>query len=160
MTQTFWRVYEVAVNSVAVVLFTAMVVITALGVFFRYVLNAPLHWTEEADRYVFIWLTFIGASITMRYKAHIAVDVLVRYLPTRVRVWTTLAAQVAALVFLAIVGWASLPVIEVTMESRATATDIPMGLVYLSVPVGCTLIAVETLRLIARTLGEARRGTP
>ena len=39
--RSFWRVYESAVNSVAVLLFTAMMVVTALGVFFRYVLNAP-----------------------------------------------------------------------------------------------------------------------
>lgn len=155
---SFWRVYESLVNTVAVLLFTSMVVVTTLGVFFRYVLDSPLHWTEEADRYLFIWLSFIGASITMRYKAHIAVDVLVRYLTPSLRAWFALLAQAFVLIFLVIVFNASLPVIEVTSETRTTATDIPMSWVYLAVPIGCTLIAIETLRLMAATWRRMREG--
>ncbi|MHB1006115.1 MAG: TRAP transporter small permease [Chloroflexota bacterium] len=151
MSKIFWRVYEGTVNTVAVLFFTAMVVVTALGVFYRYVLNAPLYWTEEADRYMFIWLSFVGASITMRYKAHILVDVVVRYLNPRLQLWFSLLAQVFVLAFLYVIISASLPVIEVTMETRATATDIPVGWVYASIPVGGALIAIETLRLMWTT---------
>jgi len=155
-----WRAYEVTVNSVAVVLFAAMVVVTAAGVFFRYVLNAALPWAEEADRYLFIWLTFVGAAITMRLKAHIAVDVLVRALPSRAREWIELLAYGCILAFLGVAFHASERVIEVTSLTRTTATDIPMSWVYLAVPVGCTLIALEALRLAARTLRQlAGRGS-
>ncbi len=157
MSISFWRIYEGIVNSVAVVLFIAMVAITATGVFFRYVLNAPLYWTEEADRYLFIWLSFVGASITMRYKAHIVVDVVVRYLNPVLRQWFALLAQLFVLIFLAILFSASLPVIDVTSHTRTTATDIPMSWVYLSVPIGCVMIALETLRLMAATW-RAMRG--
>ncbi len=153
-----WRIYEASVNSVAVTLFTAMVVVTTLGVFFRYVLNNALPWAEEADRYLFIWLSFVGASITMRHKAHIAVDLLLRYVSPARRQVLTLIAQAAVLVFLALVFVASLPVLELTSETRATATDIPMSWVYTAAPVGCLLIGVETLRLMARTWREGHQG--
>jgi TRAP-type C4-dicarboxylate transport system permease small subunit len=42
-------------------------------------------------------------------------------------------------------------VIEITSQTRATATDIPISWVYLAAPVGCVLIGVETLRLMFRT---------
>jgi TRAP-type C4-dicarboxylate transport system permease small subunit len=156
--RTFWRVYEGAVNSVAVTLFGTMVVVTTLGVFFRYVLNNALPWAEEADRYLFIWLSFVGASITMRHKAHIAVDLLLRYIsPARARL-LTLIAQAAVLVFLGLLFWASLPVLELTSETRATATDIPMSWVYAAAPVGAVLIGIETLRLMARSWRERRQG--
>jgi TRAP-type transport system small permease protein len=153
-----WAVYETAVNLVAVSLFAVMVAITAAGVFFRYVLNSALPWAEEADRYLFIWLTFVGASITMRHKAHIAVDILVRSLTPSLREWAVLLAHGCVLAFLVVVFQASAPVIEVTSQMRATATDIPMSWVYLAVPVGCVLIAIETLRLMARTWTAMRRG--
>jgi TRAP-type transport system small permease protein len=152
----FWRVYEFAVNGAAVTLFSAMVIVTAVGVFFRYVLNAALPWAEEADRYLFIWLSFVGASITMRHKAHIAVDILVRSFAPAVRNWVALLAQAAILAFLVVVFRASGPVIEVTSQTRTTATDIPMSWVYLAVPVGSVLIGIETLRLMAQTWQSMR----
>lgn len=153
---SFWRVYETLTNSVAVVFFTAMVVVTALGVFFRYVLNAPLPWTEEADRYLFIWLSWVGASITMRYRAHIAVDALVRYLNPEAKAWFALAAHLCVLLLLGMLFNASLPVLEITSRTRTVATDIPTSWVYASVPAGCTLIAVETLRTMADTWRRMR----
>ena len=153
-----WRTFEGIVNAVAVTLFTAMVAVTAIGVFFRYVLNAALPWAEEADRYLFIWLTFVGASITMRHQAHIAVDLLVRSFRRDLGVWVALLSQACVLIFLAVVFWASGPVLEVTRDTRATATDIPMSWVYLAAPVGCILIGIETLRLMARTWGKMREG--
>jgi TRAP-type transport system small permease protein len=160
MRQRIWRVYETLVNTTAVALFSAMVVITTLGVFYRYVLNDALPWAEEADRYLFIWLSFVGASITMRHKAHIAVDLLLRYVSPAWRRVLVLAAQVAVLVFLGLVCWASVPVIQLTGETRATATDIPLSWVYLAAPIGCICIAIETLRLMARSWTELRRGEP
>jgi len=158
MGQRIWPIYEGIVNWTAVGLFGAMVTVTTLGVFFRYVLNNALPWAEEADRYLFIWLAFVGASITMRHKAHIAVDLLLRYVSPAWHHRLALMAQGCVLVFLGVVFWASLPVIELTSETRATATDIPMSWVYIAAPVGCILIGVETLRLVARTWAEMRAG--
>ena len=158
MQRDAWRIYERLVNAAAVILFSAMVAVTTTGVFYRYVLNNALPWAEEADRYLFIWLSFVGASITMRRKGHIAVDLLLRYVSPAWHHRLTLLAQGCVLVFLGIVFWASLPVIELTSETRATATDIPMSWVYIAVPTGCVLIAIETLRLMAHTWAEMRRG--
>ena len=145
-------------NAAAVALFSAMVAVTTTGGFYRYALNNALPWAEEADRYLFIWLSFVGASITMRHKAHIAVDLLLRYVSPGWHYRLALAAQACVLAFLGIVFWASLPVIELTSETRATATDIPMSWVYFAAPTGCILIAIETLRLMARTWAEMRQG--
>lgn len=158
MGAKFWRIYEAGVNAVASSIFAAMVVVTAAGVFYRYVLDSALPWAEEADRYLFIWLAFTGGAVTMRKKAHIAVDVLVRLLGPRLRAWVTMFAYAAVLVFLGFVMRASEIVIEVTSFTRTPATDIPMSWVYTAVPVGCTLIAIETLRLMAATWAELSAG--
>jgi len=160
MHDRFWHAYEAVVNAVAVSLFGGMVAVTAAGVFFRYVLNAALPWAEEADRYLFIWLSFVGAAITMRHQAHIAVDIVVRTFKPAQREWVALLTHGCVLVFLGVVVWASDRVIEVTSQTRTTATDIPMSWVYLAVPVGSALIAIETLRLMARTLRRIAKGEP
>ena len=158
MRNRFWHVYERGVNGAAITLFAAMVAVTTIGVFFRYVLNSALPWAEEADRYLFIWLSFVGASITMRRKGHIAVDILVRSFEPNLREWVALLAQACVLAFLAVVFWASQRVIEVTSQTRATATDIPISWVYLAVPVGCILIGIETVRLMTQTWRKRKEG--
>lgn len=160
MHDRFWHAYEAIVNTVAVTLFGGMVAVTTAGVFFRYVLNSALPWAEEADRYLFIWLTFVGAAITMRYQAHIAVDIVVRSFKPALREWVTVLTHGCVLAFLGVVFWASARVIEITSYTRTTATDIPMSWVYLAVPVGCALIAIETLRLMARTLRRIAKREP
>ena len=157
----FWRAYEATVNGLAVTLFAAMVIVTAAGVFFRYVLNAALPWAEEADRYLFIWLSFVAAAITMRHQAHIAVDILVRNFKPAARDWAALLSHACILLFVGTVFWASQRVIDVTSDTRTTATDIPMSWVYLAVPVGCALIAIEVLRLATHTVRRmTRSATP
>lgn len=158
MPHRLWLGYEAIVDTAAVTLFASMVAVTTAGVFSRYVLNAALPWAEEADRYLFIWLSFVGASITMRHKAHIAVDILVRSFSPALREWVALLSHGCVLAFLTIVFSASGQVIEVTSHTRTTATDVPMSWVYLAVPVGCLLIAVETLRLAVGTLQRIVRG--
>jgi tripartite ATP-independent transporter DctM subunit len=56
------------------------------GVFFRYALNSPLYWAEEAARLLLIWLSFVGAALAFQRKQHLAMDVVMRLLPESMRV--------------------------------------------------------------------------
>lgn len=53
-----------------------IVVLMTTHVFFRYVVRAPLTWSEEATRYMFIWFVFIGVSYGIRNKTHIRVNII------------------------------------------------------------------------------------
>ena len=53
---------------------TAMILVVAAQVFFRYVLNQSLFWSEELARYILVWLTFLGASVAYRRNAHPRID--------------------------------------------------------------------------------------
>jgi TRAP-type C4-dicarboxylate transport system permease small subunit len=55
----------------------SMTVIVAIQVFSRYVLNHSLFWSEELARYLLVWLTFLGASVAYRRKAHPGIDVVI-----------------------------------------------------------------------------------
>ena len=47
-----------------------MIGVVAAQVFFRYVLNHSLFWSEELARYILVWLTFLGASVAYRRGVH------------------------------------------------------------------------------------------
>ena len=57
----------------AIGLLAAIFVILILQIAFRYVLNAPLVWPEEAARYLYIWVCYLGAAVALRRGSHIVI---------------------------------------------------------------------------------------
>ena len=68
---------------IAVIGLSAMSIITIVAVFFRYVLQNPIIWSEEAARYLMVWSTLLGISIATRQKAHLGIDILVSMAPKK-----------------------------------------------------------------------------
>ncbi len=57
-------------------LVAVITVVVAAGVFWRYVLNDSLSWTEEVARYLLIWLAAVGSIVAMRRRRHVAIDII------------------------------------------------------------------------------------
>ena len=54
----------------------SMALVVALQVFFRYVLNHSLFWSEELARFLLIWIGVLGAAYAFRTGVHLGLDVL------------------------------------------------------------------------------------
>jgi TRAP-type C4-dicarboxylate transport system permease small subunit len=66
-------------------LFSSILAIILLAVFFRYVVNHSLFWSDEVVRYLFVWFTLWGAALVLRDRRHIRVEYFVEHLPSGVR---------------------------------------------------------------------------
>lgn len=64
-------------------LVVAIVLIVGAQVIFRYAVQEPLVWSEEFTTLCYQWLSFLGAALAVRYRAHFGVDFFVRLLGTR-----------------------------------------------------------------------------
>ena len=65
-----------------VALFLAIMVVLVFGnVFLRYAFNTGITVSEELSRWLFVWMTFLGALVALREHAHLGVDTLVKRLP-------------------------------------------------------------------------------
>src|SRR5690606_4445326 len=58
-----------------------IVLVGGLQVFFRYVLNASLSWSEELQRFGLIWIVFLALVIGYRRGAHIGMNLIVERFP-------------------------------------------------------------------------------
>ena len=56
-------------------LFFIMIAITFIQVIFRYILNSALPWAGEIAIFFFIWIIFLGATISLVKGLHIGVDI-------------------------------------------------------------------------------------
>jgi TRAP-type transport system small permease protein len=129
--------------------FVVMTLLIFFQVIFRYALNESLSWSEELARYFFIWVTFLGASVAFFEKTHINVDLFVNYVKNvRVRESLFLIGDLLSICFLGM-----LVVKGFTVASRvfdlgqvsASMDFLPIGLIYLAVPLGCLFMSLNIL---------------
>lgn len=73
----FFRLAE----GLLVLMLSAMVIMVFGNVVLRYGFNSGLDFSEELSRFLFIWITFLGAIIAMRENGHLGLDTLIRLLP-------------------------------------------------------------------------------
>ncbi len=89
-------------------LLAGMVVLVFGNVVLRYGFNSGITLSEEVSRWMFVWLTFLGAIVALRERGHLGVDSLVRRLPLPGRKLCFVASQglmLYATVLLTIGSW-------------------------------------------------------
>src|SRR5205809_571883 len=125
----------------AFVLFWSLAFIVFLQFFTRYILNDSLAWTEEIARYGLMWIVFIGGAVVTRRNSHIAVELLSNVMqPGPVRSTLLAFVDVIKFVFLGLLAYFSITIIERMHYQRMTVFDLPMSLVYGGVAFGCFLM--------------------
>lgn len=128
------------------VLMVVLVVVVALQVVFRYLFYQPMGWTEEAGRYVFIWLCLLGAAVGVKHRAHFGVDLLSK------RLGPGAAGRVLALIdglgigFCAVLTWFGGVLVLRTQEQTSPGLDLPMSVPYLALPLGGVLMIAHFVR--------------
>ena len=127
-------------DSIIAILLVVITLLVLSQVFCRYVLNNPLSWSEELTRYLIIWLTFLGASLAVRRKGHIAITVLVRFLPQAFQRLAYIVIDILIVVFLLVLVWQGSKVVSVTMIFKSTSLSLPQGYIFLSLPVGAAIM--------------------
>ena len=126
----------------------------------RFVLDFSSLWGEEAARFAFIYLGWIGASYAVKQRAHIRFDFLTRALPPRAAGCVLLFSEVATLVFACFALYWSLQSLAtmVRFDALAPALRIPQAWFAAAVPVGFAMMVVRVVQSALRDLRNLRDG--
>ena len=73
------------VNGLLVLLIAVIVGVMLVSIFFRYVLNNSLSWSDEFIRYLFVWLTLVGSAVVFRDREHIRINYFIGLCPKPIR---------------------------------------------------------------------------
>ena len=130
----------------ASVLLVIIAVIVNWGVFCRYVLFAPLPWSEQIPKYAMIWMGFLGASVGISRNRHIGFDILVTRLPSMIKKIIVIAGRIIILFFLVMMTIYGVSfAFAVGFSSKAPMLPIPMFYLFLAVPVGGVFMILQTI---------------
>ncbi len=155
---TVTKVVDTIVDGFVILSLVAMVLVVFAQVFCRYVLLNSPPWTEEFSRFNFIWLTFMGAVAVFRRKAHLVIDTVVMLLPEKANRALTLPVQLLISVLLLVLIAKGIELTQSGWQTRASTMDVPLSVVYLSVPLSATLMLFYQLADAFQFLARDRGG--
>lgn len=139
-------------NAVIILGLSAMFLILLAQVIMRYVFSRPLTWSEEAARFIFVYVSFIGISYAYRQKGHIRMEVVVNLFPQAVRRGLEVLINLGTIALFCYMMPFSFRFIGIQAGVKATATHIPMSIVYTALPLGmalsCVRLLISSLRIV------------
>jgi TRAP-type C4-dicarboxylate transport system permease small subunit len=150
---------------VLILLMALMVLNVIWQVLTRFVLQNPSSYTEELARYLLIWLGLLGSAYCVSRKSHLAIDIFTSSLSGTRKHLSNLLGHTMILLFAAVVlvtGGQRLVQTTLTYQQTSAALQIPLGYVYLALPLSGVLIIFysllsflqETRCLLHRTAGD------
>jgi tripartite ATP-independent transporter DctM subunit len=144
-----WRLLEL----IAGLLIGAITVLVTVQVFARYVLNNTPPWSEELCRYLFIWVSFLGACVATRRAAHLGVDSLVSRLPAGAREMLRHAVTALIVAFAGLLVWQGVALVPAMASQRSPSMGMSLQYVFASIPIAGLIILGLQVRALARAWG-------
>lgn len=133
--------------------------VTILGVLFRYVLMAPLRWSEELARMLLIWIVFFGGSIATREGKHLKLDFFENIFPPMFKRIIELFSILLGLLFLAILLYTSYSMMtEIGKVSRLSVIRVSMAYPYLALPAGAFLMIFQLINNLLQKFSKRSAG--
>jgi len=115
----------------------ALMVLLVFGnVVLRYGFNFGIPVSEELSRYLFVWVTFIGAVAGLKRRQHLGVDAIVHRLPRWGQALTAVFGHLVMLLCCAVLFWGSLVQMKVNQENRSPVMEIPLSVIYAAAAFG------------------------
>jgi len=143
-------------DDVAVALILLMFVSFLLQIFFRYVLNRPLGWTEEVTVLCWVWVVLWGASFVVADAEEVRFDIVYNAVPGRVRRAFTIVSCLALVVLMALSLPATWQYVAFMRRERSAYLGMRFDFLY-SIYV---LFAVACIVRQLRAAWRAWRGVP
>jgi len=147
MLSSFDRTLIRANRWVVIAILAAMASMVFANVALRFLTDRSILWVEEVSRYLMIWLTFLGAGLVLRYGGHIGIETLQERCPKiapRIRI----AIFAVMLAFFGVMLWLGVRYASFTWGQTTPVLQIPIGAVYLAMPIGFALMIVHALLMV------------
>ena len=149
------KIYHNLEEIISCILLVGMCLVAVLQVASRYILREPFSWTEELCTIMFVWLTFIGASLALKTSEHFAVEIIVEKLPGKIGLVVKLISCLLVIVFGILIFWFGLRFAINGWSSITPALEIHRTFPYAAIPAGGLLMLIRAVELLIKLFRPA-----
>lgn len=133
-----------------------MTLLITIQVILRNLVNAPLAWSEEVARYLFIWMTFLAGYLGARKNKHIGVAALQNALPPLGGRILRFISYFLCAMFFSIIVYATFQFWPRLMKQTSPALEMPIAVVYFGMVLGSFFMALWYLLLAISSLSREK----
>jgi TRAP-type C4-dicarboxylate transport system permease small subunit len=136
-----------------------MVVLVFGNVVLRYGFNSGITVSEEVSRWLFVWMTFLGAVVALKEHGHLGSDMLVARLPRTGKRVCLVVGQLLMLYVTWLIFKGSLDQTRINWDATAPVTGLPLAIVSASGVVfaisAAVLLVRDTWRAVSGRASDA-----
>lgn len=143
-----FKIMDKLENYIMIIAMTLMVIVIFLATLFRFLGKNLIPWSEEAARYLFIWIVLIGMSSGIRDNTHYSVDAFVQGRSEKIKKILVLIRTIIMFAVISILAFYS---IQMVLKIKAIGSitpsmQIPMWIAYLAIPLGFILVLLRIIQ--------------
>ena len=121
----------------------ALVIVVFSNVLGRYFFNFALAWAEETARFLFIWLSFLGAILANAHAEHMHLDIFIHWMPEKIGKGMLIFGNTVVLVILGLLVDGGATMVVQNYNWQTSALEISYGLVYSIAPISCIIMILQ-----------------
>jgi len=135
------KVEQVLICSAVLVMF----VMGMMQIVSRFIIKAPIAWSEQLLTVLFIWTSYLGASVALARRGHFQVDVFVALLPPLARKIVDIAVDCVVVLFCVFLIQKGCFLFERTANQSMAMLPFSIRWAYLCIPVAALGMAIHSL---------------
>lgn len=148
-----------ALATVLIILMATMVFDVTWQIFTRFILKHPSSFTEELAGFLLVWIGLLGASYALYTRAHLGIDILTAKLGgVKRQIIETVIYLIVLLfaLFVPVIGGFRLMNLAFTLKQISPSLKIPIGYVYVVLPLTGILMMYYSLYFILEAIKKKR----
>ncbi|MDO4548907.1 MAG: TRAP transporter small permease [Clostridia bacterium] len=135
------KVTEKTIDWLSVFLLSGIFALGIAQVFWRWVLNDPIVWSEELIQLTYVWICYLGWTIAERKDSHIRITAVTNALPVKAQKWIQIFNHVLCIVFSVLMVYYGIKLVGVGVKRTAVSIALNIGIVYAMGPI-CNFVII------------------
>jgi len=140
------RILDKLDDFLANIAIAAIMIITVIAVFMRYIANDPLQWIEEVLIALFIWAIMLGAASAMKNRQHVSIDAFTVLMPAKVQYAIRIINHLIMISVLSVFGVLGMQLAIEAQDKITPILSIKYMYIDIAVPIGAFWMVLHVMR--------------
>lgn len=127
----------------------------------RFIMNDPSSFTDELARYLLIWLSLLAGAYAVGQRLHLSIDLFANRFSQKTELYLDSVVQILVFLFsflVLIIGGSRLVWITLYLDQTSAALEVPLGYVYIVVPLSGLIMCFYTLFFVVQNIQNIKKG--